>query len=68
MAFMKLSVIILNSVISLIVFLLSDSFDYTEGHTGVGLWHGSRTAKIEDHGHKKFVFLNHDNKKAIYSF
>ena len=34
MAFMKLSVIISNSVISLIVFVLSDSFDYTDGHTG----------------------------------
>lgn len=40
---LKLSVIISNSAISLIVFVLSDSFDYTDGHTGGGLWHGSRS-------------------------
>ena len=33
-----------------------------------GLWHGSRISKIEDHGHKKFVFPNRENKKARYSF
>ena len=36
----------------------------------VGLWHGSRTEKIEDHGSriKKFVFPNHENKQVRYFF
>ena len=39
-----------------------------EGRTGGGLWHGSRTEKIEDHGCKNFIFLNHENKQVRYSF
>ena len=44
---------------------------YSEGRTGAGrLWHGSRTEKklIEDHGHRSFVFPNHENKQVRYSF
>ena len=33
-----------------------------------GLWHGSRTEKIGDHGYNNFVSPNHENKQLKYSF
>ena len=30
-----------------------------------GLWYGSRTEKIEDHGYKNIVFSNHENMQVV---
>ena len=34
----------------------------------VGLWHGSRTKKIANHGYQNFIFLSHENRPVMYSF
>ena len=48
---------------------LSVSFVYKRVAQG-GLWHGSRTEKIENHGSRSlnFVFPNHENKQERYWF
>ena len=42
--------------------ILKNPYPFLEGRTGgAGLWHGSRTETIEDHGSENFVLPNHEN-------